>query len=175
MDDKPNDYSHLPQDQAELIQRIHDEWTALEGVIDALSDEQMGVLDAGGWSIKDNLAHLAAWEEFMRLHHLRDLPPHEVMGIDEATFKRGDENELNEILFQRNKNRSASDILVELHRTHEQVLADLERTSFENLMKQHYADDPKARPLMCWVIYNTYEHYQEHRITIEKVIKQASR
>ena len=174
MDDKSNDYSRLPQDKAEFMQRIHDEWAALERVIGPLNDEQMSAPDTGGWSIKDNLAHLAAWEQFMRLHYLRGLPAHEVLSIDEATFSRGDEDELNEILFQRNRNRSVSDILAEFRRSHEQVLADLEQSSFEDLMKQQYADDPEARPLMCWIIYNTYEHYQEHRMTIEKAISQAN-
>jgi hypothetical protein len=175
MDNKTNDYSRLPQDKAELMQRIDHEWAALERVIEPLRDEQMSLLDLGGWSIKDNLAHLTAWEQFMRLHYLRNLPAHEVLDIDEAIFKRGDEDELNEIMFQRNKNRSVSDILAVLRRTHELVLADLEQTSFADLMKQHYADDPEARPLLCWVIYNTYEHYQEHRITIEKFIQQINK
>ena len=62
MDDKTNEHSLLPQDRAELMQRIQDGWTALEGVIGALGDEQMWMVDAGGWSIKDNLAHLAVWD-----------------------------------------------------------------------------------------------------------------
>jgi hypothetical protein len=175
MDDKFNDYSYLPRDKAELLQRIHFEWAALESAIGPLSDEQMGVPDAGGWAIKDNLAHLAAWEQFMRLHYLRGLLPHEVLDIDEATFRKANEDELNAILFERHKYRSISDVLAGLRHSHAQVLAELEQISFEDLMEQHYADDPEARPLVCWVIYNTYEHYQEHRVTIEKLIKQTKR
>jgi hypothetical protein len=175
MDNKSNDYSHLPQDKAELRRRIDHEWAALERVIEPLNDEQISLLDPGSWSIKDNLAHLTTWEQFMRLHYLHNLPAHEVLDIDEAVFAGGDENALNEIVFQRNQDRSVSDILAELHRVHEQALADLEEIPFADLMKQHYADDPEARPLICWVIYNTYEHYQEHRITIEKFIRRTKK
>jgi uncharacterized protein (TIGR03083 family) len=163
------DYSILPPDKAELMRRIHHEWAALERVIESLNDEQMTVPDAGGWSIKDNLAHLTVWETFMRLHYLQNLPAHEVLDIDEEVFKRGDEDEMNDIFLQRSKDRSVSDVLSELRQTHEQVLADLAQVPFTDLMKQYYPDDPEARPLLCWVIYNTYDHYQEHRLTIEKI------
>ncbi len=47
-----------PQSKAELMTAIHREWTALMGVIDQLTPEQMTTPDAGGWSPKDNLAHV---------------------------------------------------------------------------------------------------------------------
>jgi hypothetical protein len=33
-------------------------------------------------------------------------------------------------------------------------------------------EDPQARPLIGWVIGNTYEHYLEHRNSIETLIAQ---
>jgi hypothetical protein len=171
MDTESNDYSVSPRDKTELMARIAWEWTALLHAIDGLGDAQMSVPDAGGWSIKDNLAHLSAWVNFMRQHYLHHLPAHEVMGIDEETLKQADENVLNAILFRRNKDRSMADVLTELHQSHEQVLVDLDQMSFADLMKPRSADDPKARPLIGWVIGNTYEHYLEHRATIEKLAK----
>jgi uncharacterized protein (TIGR03083 family) len=165
------DHSILPQNKAELLRRIDDEWAALERLIESLTEEQMSKPDASGWTIKDNLAHIAIWEEFMRLHHLHNLPAHEVLDIDEGMYERGDEDEMNDIFWQRSKNRSASDVLFELRQVHEQMLVDLAQMSFADLMKQHYPDDPEASPVLCWVIGNTYEHYQEHRLTIEKFIK----
>jgi len=169
MNSEPSDYSIPPRDKAELMQRIEREWTALQRAIEGLGDEQMNVPDTGGWSIKDNLAHLAAWERFMRLHHLRDLPPHEVMGVDQATFEQVDENGLNAILFERNRSRSIADVLAGLNRSHADVLPDLEPMSFADLMKQRFPGDPEARPLIDWVIGNTYDHYREHRAAIEKL------
>ena len=173
MDSDLNNYSSLPTTKTELLWRISHEWAALERAIGSLSDEQMGVSDEGGWSIKDNLAHLTAWEEYMCLHHLQNLPPHEALGLDEESYGQGDEDELNEILFQRNKDRTVSEVLDALRSVHEQVIADLEQISPTALMEQHYADDPEARPLMCWVVYNTYEHYQEHRVAIERLAQQV--
>lgn len=174
METDVSDSAPLPWDRSELLQCIQDEWSALERAIGSLSDAQLTLPGPDGWSVQDHLAHLAAWERFMRLHHLQGLPPHEVLGVDQATFGRGDEDELNAILFDRNRGGSLSDTLAELHRTHEAVLGDLENMPLADLMQQHYADDPEARPLLCFIIYNTYEHYAEHRKTIEQLAGHAS-
>lgn len=167
-----NDYAELPHDKAELITRIQYEWAALQQAIAQLDPEQMNQLDAGGWSIKDNLAHLNVWEEVMRLSHLQNRPLHEVVQVDQQTLDQLNEDQLNQLLFQRHHLRSVADVLADLERTHAQVLTDLEQLAYNDLMQPHYPDDPEARPLLGWVIGNTYEHYQEHRMTIQKFIEQ---
>ena len=161
-----------PQNTAALLERILRDWIALEQTFAGLSEEQMNVPGTGGWSIKDHLAHLAAWEQFMLQHHLQGRPEHEVVQVDEATWKTLDEDGENAILHQRSQARSLVEVLAERRRSHEQVVATLEHTPFADLMKPHYPDDPKARPLIEGVIGNTYEHYQEHRGYIEALIEQ---
>ena len=163
-----NDYSQPPGDMAELMARVEREWAALEHAIEQVSEEQMSVPDPGGWSIKDNLAHLTAWERYLRLHHLRNQPPHEVMGVDEETFAKTDEDGLNAILVQRNGGRPVGDVLAELRQSHQQVLADLAPMPFADLTKPRYADNPEAGALIGWVMGNTYEHYQDRRAAIER-------
>ena len=160
----------LPKDKADLLARIQREWSALMRTIEALPPERMDTPGAGGWSVKDNLAHLAAWEQFMLRCHLQGEPPHETLHIDKTAFERLDENGVNAVLYERNKDRSAADVLDGLKRSHAQILAALERIPFTDLMKPHYADDPEQRPVISWVIGNTYDHYEEHRRAIEAII-----
>jgi uncharacterized protein (TIGR03083 family) len=167
------DYSQPPRTKAELMERIRHEWTRLERALQGLSEAQMSVPDSGGWSIKDNLAHLAEWHRFLRLYHLRNQPPHEVMGVEAGSFETLGENGLNDVLFRRNKDRAAVEIAAELRSSYEQVLADLEGMTFEDLMQPHYADDPEKRPLIGWVIGNTYEHYLDHGGAIAQLARQA--
>jgi uncharacterized protein YndB with AHSA1/START domain len=167
-----NARSSLPQDMAELLDRIEREWAALEQAVAGLSEEQMNVPGAGGWSIKDHLAHLTAWEQFMLLYYLQGRPAHEVMQVDEATWRTLDENGINEILHQRSQVRPVPEVLADRRRSHEQVVATLEQTLFADLMKPYYPDDPQARPVIGWVIGNTYEHYQEHRAYIQAEFEQ---
>lgn len=170
-----NGWSHLPQDKPELIHRIQDEWTKLLCVIEPLNESEMTTCELGGWSIKDNLAHITAWEQFLRLHYLKKLPPHEVMGMDLDTFEKADEDGINALLFQHNKDRSITDIVSDFHHSHEQLVSYLKQHPFTDLMKPRFADDPEERPWILWVIGNTYEHYEEHRISIQRLITQIQR
>lgn len=163
--------SRLPKDQADLLNRIQSEWSLLMSAVEPVSPEQMSRPGDGGWSIKDNLAHLAAWEQFMLRHYLQGEPTYEAMQIDEATLKNLDENGINDVLFRRNQPRSAAEVMSGLKQTHEQVVNELNRTPFSRLMSPVSADDPQKRPLMLWITGNTYEHYLEHRKTIEKMIQ----
>jgi uncharacterized protein (TIGR03083 family) len=163
-----DDYTRPPQDKAELLARIEREWRALERAIAGLSDQQMSVPDTGGWSIKDNLAHLSAWERFMRLSYLHKMPAHEVMNLDPETYRQTDETGMNAILFQRNKDRPVAEVLAGLRDEHARVLDELAKLSFEQMMLPLDPDDPRKAPLMAVIIGNTYDHYREHRITIGK-------
>ena len=157
----------IPLDKADLLGRIQREWDALQEVVNQLSEERLAAPGAGGWSVKDNLAHITAWEQFMLLYHLQGHPPHEVMQVDAVTMDAVDEDGLNDILYRRNKDRSIAEVLADFHRSHQQVVAFLEQMPFADLMRPHYPGDPPARPLINWVIGNTYEHYQEHRANIQ--------
>ena len=158
-----------PQDKVELLTRIESEWRALMAAIERLTPQQMTTSDAGGWSPKDNLAHLAAWERWLARYHLGGEAPHDVLELDEESFNHLDETAINALIFQRNKDRSVEMTLADLHDAHRQVLTQLDGLTFGEVMSPRYDDDPEQRPLLDWVISNTYEHFQEHRRTIEAV------
>ena len=160
----------MPQNKEELIKAIEHEWSLLMKVVEPLSDEQMSTPDSGGWSPKDNLAHLAEWMNALMGHHMDKQPAHLVLGVPETVTQGWDMEVINPVLFERNKDRSRSDAMNHLKETYQKLLAKLQATSFEELMKPRHADDPKKRPLLLWVLGDTTEHFEEHRITIEKGI-----
>jgi uncharacterized protein (TIGR03083 family) len=162
-----NALSSRPKNKADLMGRIEGEWSALMKSVEKMSDEQLNTPGPGGWSVKDNLAHLAAWERFMLLHHVMDRSAHEVVGLDKAAMERLDEDGLNAILHERHRDRPAQEALAEVRRIHEQVLAVLKQVPFAELMEPRYPDDREQRPVLDWVIGNTYDHYREHHRTIE--------
>lgn len=170
MDAPSDDYSRPPRDKRELLERIRREWNALDRAIAGLGEQQMTIPDEGGWSIKDNLAHLAAWERLMRLQALQHRPGHEALGVDEAAYRTLDENGINAILQQQNRDRPLEEVLTEHRRSHAEVMADLTGLTFEEMLKPLDADDSQRRPLLSWITGNTYEHYREHRETILKFI-----
>ena len=160
----------IPENKNELIATIKREWNKLMDVVAKLDETKMTAPDEGGWSPKDNLAHLSEWMNSMMGYHIDRRPPHEVMNLPEEITRGWDMEVINPELFERNKDRSTQDVLDELKRTYETVLAKLESTPFEDLMKPRHADDPEKRPLLMWVIGDTSDHFAEHREVIERML-----
>jgi hypothetical protein len=161
----------MPGNKAELMAAIAREWKALMQVAENLTDEQMTTPDSGGWSPKDNLAHLAEWMKVLMGYHLDHRPPYEVLGVPPEVTKEWDFDVINPAIYQRNRDRTAEDVLSELRGTYAQLTAKLEAMSFEDLLKPRHADDPQKRPVLIWVTGDTTEHFLEHRETIERGVK----
>ena len=160
----------IPENKNELMSVIRREWGLLMDLVARLDETQMTTPDAGGWSPKDNLAHLTEWMNSLMGYHMDKRPSHEVMKLPEEATKGWDMEVINPILFERNKNRSTQDVLDELRRTYDTLIAKLEATPFEELMKPRHVDDPEKRPLLLWIIGDTSDHFAEHRATMEKIL-----
>lgn len=159
-----------PADMQELLERIRREWDRLLSAVEGITPEQASRLGPGGWAVKDNLAHLAAWEQMMLRSYLRGEPQHEVVEVDEAEFAHLDEDAINAIFYARNKDLPPEEVLRVVKRSHTQVVETLERLPFDELLKARFPDDPEKRPMLDWVTGNTYEHYQEHRGYIQEIL-----
>ena len=162
--------SHLqPQNKQELLSLISREWTALMDVVARLDETQMTTPDAGGWSPKDNLAHLAEWMKIQLGYHMDHRPAHEVMGVPpEVTKDEWDYDLINRMLLERNQARTVEDVLDELKNVYAQVVDRLKSMPFEELLKPRWPEHPDSPPLLGYVIGNTSGHFEEHRENIEK-------
>jgi hypothetical protein len=161
----------VPGSKAELISEIKREWKQLMDVVAKLeAANKLDVPDEGGWTPKDNLAHLAEWMNSLMGYHMEKRPPEEVMGLTKEQTEGWDMEIINPVLFERNKNRSIEEVMEHLKQTYERLLAKLDGTSFEDLLKPRHANDPEKRPLLLWVLGDTTEHFAEHRETIAKML-----
>ncbi|MEO8354640.1 MAG: ClbS/DfsB family four-helix bundle protein [Chloroflexota bacterium] len=159
----------IPENKSELMSAIKREWNLLMNVVAKLNETKMITSDVGGWSPRDNLAHLAEWMNALMGYHMDRRPAHEVMDLPEEITRGWDMEIINPELFERNKDRSTEDVLDELKRVYETLLAKLEAMSFDDLMKPRHADDPQKRPLLMWVLGDTTEHFSEHRQMMERM------
>lgn len=161
----------IPGSKAELMSAIKREWKLLMDVVAKLeAANKITTPDEGGWSPKDNLAHLAEWMNALMGYHLDRRPPHEVMGVSEEVTQGWDMEVINPVLYERNKDRSVEDVMDELKQVYEKLVAKLDAMSFEDLLKPRHANDPEKRPVLMWVLGDTTEHFAEHRETIEKLL-----
>jgi hypothetical protein len=154
----------------ELLADIQREWTALMDVAGRLSPEQMSAPDSGGWTAKDNLAHLTEWINALMGHHMDKRPSHEVLGVSAEVTKDWDMQVINPVLFERNRKKSPDQVLAELEQMYDRLVARLQSMTFEEIMQPRHADDPEKRPLLLWILGDTSEHFSEHRATIAKML-----
>jgi hypothetical protein len=162
------DEQWMPGNKHELISAIEREWNALIFLADSLTDEQMTTPDEGGWSPKDNLAHLTEWMNILMGYHMDKRPYYDVVGVSQEELPEWSVEAVNPLLFKRNQNRPRADVMDHLKRVYGLLMNKLDETSFEDLLKPRHADQPD--PLILWALGDTVEHFQEHRETIEKGI-----
>lgn len=154
--------------KVELVTQIEASRAALAAVIGHLSDAQLTQMTDNGWAGKDHLAHLAAWEAGIAAL-LQKQVRYEAMNVDAETFRHGDEEAVNEMIYERNRQRPLADILAFFHESHQQLMATLASLSDEDLQKTYSFYQPNepgedsGAPIIGWVIGNTYEHYDLHR------------
>ena len=165
-----SDEQWIPGNKSDLMSAIQHEWDLLMDIVSKLDETKMTTPDAGGWSPKDNLAHLAEWMNVLMGYHLDRRLAHEVLGVPEDVTKGWDMEVINPVLFERNKDRSMEDVLAWLKNVYAEMLTKLESMTFEDLLVPRHDDDPEKRPLLLWVVGDTSDHFAEHRATIEKTL-----
>jgi hypothetical protein len=160
-------YKRVKMEKAEFLAKIQEQWQELMAFIDPLSPEQMMVKDAGGWTIKDNLAHISAWERFITANQFEGQTAPQAFGLPADEFARLDEAGYNAIILQRNLDRPLGDVLTNLTRTHAALIERLEALSEEDLHTLMFSVGVKPEEVMTWIINNTFDHYAEHLRTIQ--------
>ena len=162
-------------DKSELLQLIDREWDALQSTIDGLNEDQLTrPTDAGGWTAKDHIAHLAAWENSM-VFLLKGKARHDGLGISESVYLTGEVDAINDAIFQNVRGIPLADVQHRLADVHEQMLALLAKLSDGDLQLTYsdYLPDEPGRedgsPILNRVFGNTAHHFDLHRPDIERI------
>ncbi|MHB1296757.1 MAG: DinB family protein [Anaerolineae bacterium] len=165
----------LPRNKTELLASIRSERDALEQIIAPLNREQLLATDAEtGWSIKDHLAHMTAWIQKL-LAVLQGCPPWVGLALDQETYTSATLDDVNAILFERDRYRPLIEVLAYWRATHERALELLEETqegAFGELFLP--SDLADGRTLMEAAADNTYRHDREHRHAIRILAEQRT-
>ena len=115
------DEQWIPGNRDELLAAIEREWNSLMQILGKLTEAQMLMPDEGGWSPKDNLAHLSEWMRALLGYHLDGRPAHEVLGLEPSQTEAWDFQVINASLFEKNRGRSMEDVMGDLKQTYAQV------------------------------------------------------
>jgi hypothetical protein len=116
----------MPGNKKDLMSAIEREWNLLVTLAESLTDEQMSTPDSGGWSPKDNLAHLTEWMNILMGYHMDKHAAHEVIGVSEDVVRGWDMEVINPVLFERNKDRPRSEVMLGLKKVYNRLISKLE-------------------------------------------------
>jgi uncharacterized protein (TIGR03083 family) len=152
-----------PKNKTELLERMRTAREALERTLAGLDEAALAEPGPEGWSVKDHLAHLAAWQRKV-LGNMDGRAGYEVLGVPEDIYQRGDWVEINEFVRAPDKDRPAAEVLAEFRRVNQVITQRVAGTPDSQL----FGEDDK---LLSNISGNTFGHDDEHRPWIETVIK----
>jgi len=157
--------------KADLIEGIDRAWASLEGTLADSSEEALTRPGSDGWSVKDHLAHIEAWERYL-LALLERRSPSTSLGIDLAIIRSTADDPLNELIRESTKVQPLSQVLTDLRRTHEQllgVIADLPEDDLERLAADYQPEElaGDTDTIAGWIAHICDEHLRDHVDWIE--------
>lgn len=165
--------------KAELLADIEHAWAVLNAALDRLTPTQMTAFrDAQGWTAKDHLSHLTAWERSM-VFFLQGQPRHAGLGVDEALYLKGDDDDINAVIHQQRKDLPLADALGQFRDTHQQLMKLLQPLTDADLLKpyRHYLPDEPGEedgpPAINLIYGNSADHFTEHLAWIEALVNKA--
>lgn len=168
-----------PQSKDDLERRLDQSWSRLERRLEALDARQLtGPTDPAGWTAKDHLAHLAAWERSM-VYLLQGRPRHEGLGVDEAVYLDGNDDAINAVIQAATKDLPLADVQAVLRSTHQELRSLVASMGVEDL-RQPYShflpDEPgedDGRPIIERISANGDAHVDTHLGYIEVIVARA--
>jgi len=163
----------------ELLDANEAAWVALETFLEGHTEQDLTTAhDAAGWTCKDHLARLVAWERGV-LHVLRDgWSQWQGMGISEecfATRKTEGLDGINEELRRLNAERPLGDVLIELQAVHEAMQATIRDLGDEGLRRPvgDFRHDDTDLPVIEWIPGDACDHFDAHRGYIAIILGDA--
>jgi hypothetical protein len=162
--------------KVDLLAEIERTWPVLNTALDRLTPPQLTITDAQGWTVKDHVVHIAAWERSV-VFLLQGQPRHEGLGVAEALYEQDDVDAINAAIQQQHAELSFAGALEQLRSVHGQIMALLDTLSDADLQQpyRHYLPDEPGEgegPPVINVIYgNTADHFREHQEWIDALVK----
>lgn len=139
--------SNATVDRTALDERIRRSWDELQEAVGALDDGLLTAPGPEGWSVKDHLAHVARWEEYL-VAALEGRDPAAALGLTGGQ----DADVENAILHARDAGLSPEEV--------RRMLADMHAAVVERLRT---LDDADLQRHLGLIEGDTWEHFDEHR------------
>lgn len=163
-----------PTTRAELLAEIDKAWSALEKYLATLTDAQMHEPDiVGHWSVKDVLAHLAAWAGMVQGWYAAGLrgenPPVPAEGY---TWRQTPE--LNQAIYAQHRDRPLADVQADYRAGHTAMLRLIDSIADEVLFGKGHFAWTRDNTLSSYINSATAAHYRWARREIRKGFREKA-
>ena len=128
----------------------------------------------GSWSVQDLLAHIAAWEQVTIHFHVGDRSFEQVTQLTNVPYATTPVDQINEAFYERDRDLSLAQVLQSFRTSHQELLAMLDHMSEADLFKPYTPAGRSGGPLIEWIIGDSYDHYDEHRATMQRLLAQQA-
>ena len=159
-----------------LMADIERSWDALHSLFSRLTEGQMTTIrDAQGWSVKDHIIHLAAWERSV-VFFLQGKSRHEGLGVDESVYLKGGFDEINDVIYRQRKVLPLAKAMAQFDEVHQQLLTRLETLTDADLQepyRRNLSDETgegEGPTIYDLIDGNSAGHYEEHQGWIEQLL-----
>ncbi len=122
-------------DREQIYSQLEDARKKLLAAIDGLKPEQMTVPVVDDWSVKDLLAHVACWDEFV-LPDLKRVAKGRIPAL--ASFREAEVNDWNRMLMSLRRNFPLDQAMTELKEHREATMAALDALPDERLAQGQF-------------------------------------
>jgi hypothetical protein len=162
-----------PPSKSELLDVIRTERTRLESLLEGLSDSQMNESGVEAtWSIKDILAHIAAWERlaYDRIHAaLHGAPLKFPLIKGDADVDR-----FNAEVFDTSKDLTLPEVKKEFDNSHKAFVAQIETLADDFIVDPLPFDWAGKLSAQVVISSNTHWHYIEHAESIRNWLEKQT-
>lgn len=164
-----------PTDRDDLLAAIDAAWQRLDDELHGATNDMFRAAAGDGWSAKDHLAHLAAWNRYLAAVLAGQPDAIATFGVDRDLFAEPTEDRANAALRRAWTARSLDDVWDSLEASHREIrdrVAALDPAELGRPFRQLQPDDPQADddPLAAWVVATVPEHYDEHCLGIRAAL-----
>ncbi|QBD75087.1 ClbS/DfsB family four-helix bundle protein [Ktedonosporobacter rubrisoli] len=156
-----------PTNKAELLEMVEESYAAFEALLAPLSEAQLSEAAlSNGWSLKDILAHLAAWH-YRAAQVIEAAQRNEQAQLTPSTKTDEEVDQFNHATFVANRSRPLAEVRKDFRSSYQRLLAATKALSEAALFEPEYFSWMKGTAFWQVVKGDTFGHYAEHKPDIE--------